>query len=360
VSDRPKQKLIVLGTGFSAFSLLKSLKRNAFDTTVISPRNHFLFTPLLPSTTVGTLEFRSIIEPIRRGIPGVDYIQARCTEVDSMRRVITCEGSLDGTKFQLTYDTLVIAVGAINNTFNIPGVEQHALFLKELLDARTIRERIIDCFERASQPFIPAERRAQLLHFVVVGGGPTGVEFAAEMHDFIREDLRKAYSSLVADARITILEAGSSILSTFDGVLSNYTAKLFRRQGIDVRTNSPVVQVAAELITLKNGDVVPFGLLVWSTGIGPTSLVQSLSMPKSKTHKLVTDEWFRVKGIDKVYAVGDCAAFASVELPATSQVAQQEIPRENTGVHTFMQEHSAISLSPLRDVGICRQQPGAR
>ena len=241
-----------------------------------------------------------------------------------MRRVITCEGSLDGTKFQLTYDTLVIAVGAINNTFNIPGVEQHALFLKELLDARTIRERIIDCFERASQPFIPAERRAQLLHFVVVGGGPTGVEFAAEMHDFIREDLRKAYSSLVADARITILEAGSSILSTFDGVLSNYTAKLFRRQGIDVRTNSPVVQVAAELITLKNGDVVPFGLLVWSTGIGPTSLVQSLSMPKSKTHKLVTDEWFRVKGIDKVYAVGDCAAFASVELPATSQVAQQE------------------------------------
>jgi len=324
MSDHHKPKLAVLGTGFAAFSLLKALKRSAFDIAVVSPRNHFLFTPLLPSTTVGTLEFRSIIEPIRRSIPGARYVQARCNGVDTSRKEIVCSGTLDVTEFRLPYDVLVIAVGAVNNTYNIPGVKQHALFLKEILDARTIRERIIDCFERASQPFATEDRCKQLLHFVVVGGGPTGVEFAAEMHDFITEDLRKAYSSVIPHVRMTILEAGSSILSTFDGVLSEYTARLFRRQRIEVRTNSPVVRVDAEAITLKNGEIVQFGLLVWSTGIGPTDLVQSLSFPKSKTHKLLTDEWFRIRGAEGVYALGDCAARESIEFPATSQVAQQE------------------------------------
>ncbi len=324
MSDLHKPKLVVLGTGFAAFSLLKSLKRSAFDTTVVSPRNHFLFTPLLPSTTVGTLEFRSIIEPIRKSVPGIRYFQARCADVDTSRKEIVCNGALDGTPFRLQYDTLVIAVGAVNNTYNIPGVEQYALFLKELLDARTIRERVIDCFERASQPTLTEDRRKQLLHFVVVGGGPTGVEFAAEMHDFVKEDLQKPYSPLIPYIKITILEAGPSILSTFDGVLSDYTARLFRRQQIEVRTNSPVVQVAAEAITLKNADIVPFGLLVWSTGIGPTGLIQSLPFARSKTLRLVTDEWFRVKGIDGLYALGDCAAFETIEFPATSQVAQQE------------------------------------
>lgn len=324
VLDRHKPKLLVLGTGFAAFSLLKSLKNGLFETTVVSPRNHFLFTPLLPSTTVGTLEFRSIIEPIRRGIPGINYYQAKCTGIDAKEKQIVCTGTLDGSLFRLSYDVLVITVGAVNNTYNIPGVEQYALFLKELLDARTIRERIIDCFERASQPSINDEQRKRLLHFVVVGGGPTGVEFAAEIHDFIREDLRKPYSSLMSHVAITILEAGPAILSAFDGVLRDYTAKFFRRQQIEVRTNTTVVEVTPDTITLKDGDSVPFGLLVWSTGVGPAPLIRSLSFPKSRSGRLLTDEWFRIHGIDGVYALGDCAAFETIELPATSQVAQQE------------------------------------
>jgi len=324
MSSTQKPRLIVLGTGFAAFSLLKSLKRSAFDTTVVSPRNHFLFTPLLPSTTVGTLEFRSIIEPIRRGVPGIRYYQARCSNVDFIRKEILCNGTTDDAPFRLQYDILLVAVGAINNTYNVPGVEQHALFLKELLDARTIRERVIDCFERASQPDVTEEGRRRLLHFVIVGGGPTGVEFAAELHDLVEEDLRKPYSPLIPYVKITILEAGPSILNSFDVVLSEYTAKIFRRQQIDVRTNSPVIQVTADRINLKNGEIVPFGLLVWSTGIGPTSLVQSLSLPKTRSHRLLTDEWFRVKQVEALYAIGDCAAFESMEFPATSQVAQQE------------------------------------
>ena len=319
-----KQRLIVLGTGFGAFSFLKSIKKDSFETIVVSPRNHFLFTPLLPSTTVGTLEFRSIIEPIRRGVPWVRYFQAVCTNVDTVHKEILCSGTLDGTAFRLSYDILVIAVGAVNNTFKIPGVEQHALYLKELDEARAIRGRIIDCFERASQPSTTDEERKRLLHFVVVGGGPTGVEFAAEMHDFINEDLQRPYAPLMPYTAITILEAGSAILGTFDHVLSEYTAKFFRRQHIGVRTNSRVIDVADREIRLQDGEVVSYGLLVWSTGIGPTPLVLSLPSPKSKTRRLLTDEWLRVQEVEAVYALGDCATPGTLELPATAQVAQQE------------------------------------
>ncbi|HEY6951202.1 MAG TPA: FAD-dependent oxidoreductase [Bacteroidota bacterium] len=319
-----RSQLVVLGTGFAAFSLLRSLNTDLFDATVISPRNHFLFTPLLPSTTVGTLEFRSIIEPIRKAFPRIRYHQGRCTAIDTSQKEVVCESVLDRRPFRLRYDILVVAVGAVNNTYNIEGVEEHALFLKEIIEARQIRERIIDCFERASQPSISEERRKSLLRFVVVGGGPTGVEFAAEMHDFVKEDLRKAYAPLMQDVSILILEAGPSILSTFDAVLSNYTARLFRRQQIEVMTNAPVIRVGTDVIELKNGTNVPYGLLVWSTGIGPTPVVRSLPFPKTKTSRILTDEFFRVKAYDGVFAVGDCATFESFEFPATSQVAQQE------------------------------------
>jgi NADH:ubiquinone reductase (non-electrogenic) len=324
MTDNQKPRLLVLGTGFAAFSLLRSLDKKMFATTVVSPRNHFLFTPLLPSTTVGTLEFRSIIEPVRRRLPHVRYFQARCTAVDLVKNEAAFTTMQEGLSFRLSFDILVIAVGAINNTYNIPGVDQHALFLKELVDARAIRERIIDRLERAAQPFVTDAERRQLLHIVVVGGGPTGVEFAAEVHDFVREDLRKPYASLIPDVSITILEAGPSILSTFDAVLARYTSRLFRRQQINVRVNSPVVRIDPTTITLRDGETLPYGICVWSTGVGPTPFVDSLPFAKTKTRRLLTDEFFRIKGSAVVYALGDCAAFETFELPATSQVAQQE------------------------------------
>jgi NADH:ubiquinone reductase (non-electrogenic) len=324
MTNSQQPRFIVLGTGFAAFSLLRSLNPKTFDTTVVSPRNHFLFTPLLPSTTVGTLEFRSIIEPVRRRLPHVRYYQARCTGLDTTTNNAMFEAAQDGSPFRLPYDILVIAVGAVNSTYDIPGVDRYALFLKEIIDARMIRERIIDRLERAAQPFVTDDQRRQLLHVVVVGGGPTGVEFAAEVHDFVREDLRKPYSSLVPFVSITVLEAGPSLLSTFDAVLSRYTSRLFRRQQINVRVNSPVVRLDANTITLKDGETLPYGLCIWSTGVGPTPLVQSLPFARTKTQRLLTDEFFHIKGSSVLYAIGDCAAFETFELPATSQVAQQE------------------------------------
>lgn len=340
-----KPKIVVLGSGFAAFSFLKEIDTDCFDVTAISPRNHFIFTPLLPSTTVGTLEFRSIIEPIRVACPNVHFYQAYCRSVFPEKTMIAAEGALDKQRFELPYDKLFIAAGAVSSTYNIPGVTEHTLFLKDLADARAIRQRIIECFERASYPAASETERKRLLHFVVVGGGPTGVEFAAELHDFVTEDLRKVFLNLIPDINITLLEAGGQILSTFDQVLSAYTMKLFRRRRIHVRTNSPVTRVEEEMIVLQDGTQIPYGLVVWSTGIGPTEFVQSLSLPKDRDGRLIVDNYFLVEGAESIFSAGDCSVIKDHPLPATSQVAQQQ---GRYLAHHFRRLHKGKPALPFR------------
>ena len=318
-----RPRLVVLGTGFGAVNLVKHCGMD-YVITVVSPRNHFLFTPLLPSTTVGTLEFRSIIEPIRRAREDLGFYHAIATDLDTRTNTVRCEGFTDAHTFTVGYNVLIIAVGAVSNTFNVPGVAEYALFLKELSDARLLRQRIVTNFERASLPGVTTEERQQLLQFVVCGGGPTGVEFAAELHDFLVEDLNESYPELVAEARICLVEAGKEILNTFDRRLREYAAKLFRRKRIRVLTESPVIRVGDKAVYLEDGSALSYGLLVWSTGIGPTRFAQQVDLPKDNKARLIVDDWFRVKGHDNVYALGDCSVVESGELPATSQVAQQQ------------------------------------
>lgn len=316
-------RLVIAGTGFGAFNLLKRLD-GRHDITVVSPRNHFLFTPLLPSTTVGTIEFRSIIEPIRRARSSLRFYHALAVDLDPERRILRCRGAAGGDEFDAPYDILVLAVGAVSNTFGVPGVADHALFLKELHDAHAVRQRIILCFERANLPSVSPDERRRLLHFVVCGGGPTGVEFAAELHDFLMEDLRTAYPHLVGEAMITVVEAMKEILGGFDEKLRRYAVSVFRRQRIRILTESPVTRVEAGLLTLSDGTQVTFGLLLWSTGNGPTEFAQRVPLPKDARQRFVTDTFFRVQGHASIYAIGDCAVSAGTPLPATAQVAQQQ------------------------------------
>ncbi len=319
-----KQRLAILGSGFASLSLVKRIDLSLYKIAIISPRNHFLFTPLLPSTTVGTIEFRSIIEPIRTSRNEIRYYQAECISIDPEKSIAKCETVQSKEVFDLEYDHLVITVGAVNNTFGIPGVEKHALFLKELHDARKIRGKIIENFERAAVPGTPDEEKKRLLHFVVVGGGPTGVEFAAELSDFIKDDLVKWYPKLAPHATITLLEAATQILGTFDSKLSEYAMRIFQRQNIVIKTNSPVKEVQEKTILLHDGTTIQHGLVVWSTGIGPTKLLQSLPFPKNRASRLLTDEFLRVPGTKNIYAAGDCATSEDENYPATAQVAQQE------------------------------------
>lgn len=232
-------------------------------------------------------------------------------------------GQFDGREFSVSYDYLVVAVGAVNNTFGVPGVHEHAFFLKDLRDARKIRQRIIDNFESASTPGLDVGEIQRFLHFVVVGGGPTGVEFAAELTDLLEGELAKAYSHLVGAVRITLIEAGKQILNSYDEKISNYATKLFNRRRVEVLTNKPVKIVEEQSLQLQDGTVLNYGLLVWSTGNGQTAFVNSLNFQKDKTGKLLTDGYFRLNNSNDIFAVGDNANMNGLELPATAQVAGQ-------------------------------------
>jgi len=221
---RPRPRVAVLGTGWASFALLKHIKHEAFDVTCISPRNHLVFTPLLASTASGTLEFRSIAEPLKHAFPHVRYLNAECTGIDVNSRKVQFrtvdepqkstadEHMHDG---EVPFDLLVMGIGARNNTFGIPGVEENLYFLKELADARAIRQRVIRNVEAASRAGVSAADRRRLLSFVVCGGGPTGVEFSAELHDLLTQDVGRLYPELLPDISLTIIE-GRELLGAFD------------------------------------------------------------------------------------------------------------------------------------------------
>jgi NADH dehydrogenase FAD-containing subunit len=290
-----------------------------------------VFTPLLASTCTGTVEFRSVIEPIRRLNPATNYYQAHCTSVDFGRKVVHCRTDKE-TQFALPYDRLVLAAGARSSTFDIAGVQEHAFFLKEIEDARRVRFRILDCFERAKWPGISRQQQRDLLHFAVVGGGPTGVEFAAELNDLVQEDLRRYYPDLAPLVRITVYDVASRILGAFDRRLADFAMNKFARSGIAVATGTRIQRVEADGIVFADGTRRGVGMIVWATGLATLPFVQELGrelLMDGRRFRLLTNERLQVQSrtggtLADVYAIGDCATIASQDLPCTAQVALQK------------------------------------
>ncbi|XP_042390792.1 external alternative NAD(P)H-ubiquinone oxidoreductase B2, mitochondrial-like [Zingiber officinale] len=353
----PKKKVLVLGTGWAGTTFLRNVDSSMYDVQVISPRNYFAFTPLLPSVTCGTVEPRSIVEPIRRIIKRkggeIKFWEAECLKIDPEKKQVLCQTDV-GTNFEgngefvVKYDYLVIAVGAKVNTFNIPGVEQHCYFLKEVEDAQKIRRSVINCFEKATLPYLDEEERARILHFVVIGGGPSGVEFAAELHDFVTEDLAKLYPTVQNLVNITVLETAEHILTMFDKRITEFAEKKFQRDGIDLKTGFKVVKVSDKAITTENvsrGETsIPYGMAVWSAGIGPRPVILDFmrKIGQGNRRAVATDEWLRVRGCDGVYAVGDCATMSQRKVMEDILEIFRLADKDNSGTLTVKEIKDAL------------------
>ncbi|KAL8103839.1 external alternative NAD(P)H-ubiquinone oxidoreductase B2, mitochondrial-like isoform X1 [Apium graveolens] len=361
-----KKKVVVLGTGWAATSFLKNLKNSSYDVQVISPRNYFAFTPLLPSVTCGTVEARSIVEPIRNIVHkkniDIHFWEAECFKIDAENKKVFCRPSKDGNlngneEIVVDYDYLVVAMGARANTFNTPGVEENCLFLKEVEDAQKIRRTVIDCFERASLPKLTDAERQKILQFVVVGGGPTGVEFAAELHDFVSEDLVKLYPKVKDYVKITLLEAGDHILNMFDKRITVFAEEKFQRDGIDLKTGSMVVKVSdSEISTkeIKNGQIssIPYGMVVWSTGIGTRPVIMEFMKQIGQANRrvLATDEWLRVEQSNSIYALGDCATINQRKVMEDISAIFSKADKDSSGTLTVKEFQDALD-------DICERYP---
>jgi NADH:ubiquinone reductase (non-electrogenic) len=195
---------------------------------------------------VGSVEERSIVEPIRTPLAskGFSFLEAAALRVDPVKKTVLCRaadlacetsqgGSCDLHTFTVPYDVLVLAVGSVPNTFGIPGVEDNALFFKEIPDAVRFRREASERFERASLPGMTAERARELLTFVFVGAGPTGVELAAELNDLVRQDVTRLYpASLLEHVSIEIVDLQDFVLSSYDRRIAEYATAQFKRQNI--------------------------------------------------------------------------------------------------------------------------------
>ncbi|KFY14476.1 hypothetical protein V491_06037, partial [Pseudogymnoascus sp. VKM F-3775] len=282
IPDPNKQNLVILGTGWGAVSLLKKLNTENYNVIVVSPRNYFLFTPLLPSCTTGTIEHRSIMEPIRSVLrhkeAAVTFYEAEASHIDPVRKTVSIANNSEikgsSAKTEVSYDKLVIAVGAENATFGIQGVTEHSCFLKEVGDAQRIRTKIMDCIETATFKDQSPEEVKRLLHTVVVGGGPTGVEFAGELQDFFDQDIRKWVPQISDNFKVTLIEALPNVLPSFSKQLIEYTESTFKEEKITIMTKTTVKKVTANTVEAeetgpdgkKTTKVMPYGLLVWATG----------------------------------------------------------------------------------------------
>lgn len=267
----------------------------------------------------------------------VKYYEAEATKIDYERKVVCInddsdiKGDMSST--EVPFDMLVVGVGAENATFGIPGVKEHSCFLKEVADAQQIRKRIMDCVETASFKDQSDEERKRLLHMIVVGGGPTGVEFAGELQDFFEQDLKKWVPEITNDFRITLVEALPNVLPMFSKQLIDYTESTFKEESISIRTKTMVKKVTDKYIEAeftgpdgkKQTEQIPYGLLVWATGNAVRPVIKDLmaQIPAQKESRrgLAVNEYLVVNGTENVWAVGDCAI---ANYAPTAQVASQE------------------------------------
>jgi NADH:ubiquinone reductase (non-electrogenic) len=266
----------------------------------------------------------------------VKYYEAEASSIDPERKVVrvfdASEVRGDASETEVPYDMLVIGVGAENATFGIPGVREHSCFLKEIGDAQRIRKKIMDCVETAAFKDQPAEEIDRLLHMVVVGGGPTGVEFAGELQDFFEEDIKKLIPDISHRFRVTLIEALPNVLPSFSKQLIDYTESTFKEEKIEIKTKTMVKRVNDKDIEAEvngpNGKetvTFPYGLLVWATGNAVRPVIRDLMarIPAQKDSRrgLAVNEYLVVQGTRDIWAVGDCAVAGYAP---TAQVASQE------------------------------------
>lgn len=323
-----KQNIVILGGGFAgiyaALSILKECG-NSVDVTIVNRTNYFLFTPMLHEVATGGLGHHQVVESIREIVHKrrIRFFEASVASVDLTQKIAQTDHGV------VPYNTLVIALGASTNFFNTPGAAEHSFVLKDLSDAIRIRNHVIERFEAASRER-DAVLRAKLLSFVVVGGGATGVEFAAELAEFAEHTLYKYYkaSCLSTQATISLIHAGTELLAAFSPKTRSRALASLTKKGVRVLVATKAAAVDAEGILLSTGERIASDTVIWTAGVRPNTLGTSGgTLSTDAEGRIVADATFAVPGHVDVFAIGDVAHVPSkngTPYPMLAQIATAE------------------------------------
>lgn len=354
-SEEKPERIVILGSGWAGLNALRKCAVPGKDVVVVSPRPHFLYTPLLAGSAVGTITLRSACEPLRALVEtaagrakSATFVRADAREIDVVNKTVRATTGENDMALELSFDKLVIAVGAQPNTFGIPGVQENANFLKEAEDSAKLHAKLLSNLEKAAALMRHGSKEEEvqqeidrLLKVFVVGGGPTGVELSAELADFVRADVAMRYGPDVSERiRIVLVEAMPRILAPFDESLANVAKAHLESRGVEVRTGVAITAVDDGEATfapstprsatpeekakaLAQAQTEESGVLIWAAGIGSRPLVKKLAkaLGQSDMRGLKVDTSLRVEGTDGVYAIGDAALSGYAP---TAQVAAQQ------------------------------------
>jgi NADH:ubiquinone reductase (H+-translocating) len=291
---------LILGGGFGGAYVARLLGKEG--ATIVSPDSSMLYTPLLPEVAAGAIEPRHVVVPLRQMCPQADVIRGRAVALDEAAQVVQVETEV-GT-VEVSYERLVLALGAVPRELPIPGLAEHTLPFKVLGDAIQLRNHILRQIDLAEAD---TERAEQHLTFVFVGAGYAGVEALAELTELVEEAVAHYPGLADVPRRWLLVDAGPKILAEVPDSLSNYTATLLQKRGVDIRLSTTVESVEPDAVTLSDGARVDTSTVVWTAGIRPHPLVEQLGMPTDERHRVMVDEHLLVEGRTSVWALGDCA-----------------------------------------------------
>ena len=320
-----RPRVVVLGGGFGGLWAARALRRARVDVVLIDKKNHHVFQPLLYQVATAGLSPGDIASPIRyilRRQRNAQVLLAEAEAADVAARRVTLDIG------HVQYDALIVATGATHAYFGNDAWQAHAPGLKTLDDALAIRRRVLLAFERAERTGDPEEQR-RLLTFVVIGGGPTGVEMAGALAEIARHALASEFRSIHPEsARIVLLEGGATLLATFPDSLRVHAVEALRDLGVEVRLATLVTRIEAERVVTRDAGTIEAGTILWAAGVAASSIGRSLGVALDRAGRVVVQADLTIPGHDDVYVVGDLATFlpekASTPLPGVAQVAMQQ------------------------------------
>jgi NADH dehydrogenase len=323
-TDSKDKHVVILGAGFGGVGALKRLRDADFRITLVSKYDYQSFQPLLYQVATAELAPTEVAFPVRdllHGHQNVTFHQAAVKGIDLATKQVTVEGIAP-----LTYDYLVLGLGAVVNFFNTPGAADHALPLYTLEDAIRLRHHIFTTFEAVDKN--PALIDDGALTFCIVGGGPTGVELAGAMADLFRSDLKADYPNLPMNRCKGILyEFSPHLLGSFGPKAQVYARKVLEERGFQVQTGTGVTKVGPTAIELSNGETVRTHTLVWAAGLQASPVVKSLGVATVHGDRIPVGPDLQVQGHPGVFAIGDIAAMTDGKtgkvLPGLGAVALQ-------------------------------------
>ena len=325
-----KTRIIIAGGGFAGLYAAKQLdrtlaRRKEVEVTLISRENFILFTPMLHEVAAGDLAPSDIVNPLRRILRSVNVVRAEIQAIELPTKKVRCVGGLGDVELEFEFDHLLLALGAETNFFDIPGVRDWAVTMKNLADAALLRNRMVALLEDASLSKDDSTRR-ELLTFVTAGGGFSGTETTGAINDFLRETTR-FYPAIKPELiRTVLVHAGEHLLPELGEELGRYAERKLRDRKVEVINGALVTSYDGSVVELSNGTSIPAATLIWTAGAKPSPVIEGLPCQKQRG-RLLVDECLAVTGVPGLWAVGDCAAVpdgGSGFYPPTAQHGMRE------------------------------------